>query len=140
RKVLVFCKARGYAHSVIPLTAFAIKALGDQTGAWSTTISYGLQDFTAETLANYDVLALDNTTGAFLDDADPAATAARRAALLAYVRRGHGLVLLHSASDAYHTDIGAPSGPSSLWPEYTRMVGGFFKWHWVLPQLVTVKI
>ena len=140
RKVLVFCNARGYAHSVIPLTAFAIKGLGDKTGAWATTITYKLQDFTAERLANYDVVVLDNTTGAFLDDADPVATPARRAALLSYVRSGHGLVLAHAAGDSYHTSADSPGGPKSLWPEYSRMVGGFFKWHWSLPQQVTVKI
>lgn len=140
RKVLVFCKAVGYAHSAIPLTAFAIKALGDKTGAWSTTITYRLADFTADSLANYDVLVLDNTTGAFLDDADTAATAARRAALLSYVRSGHGLVLTHAAGDSYHTGLDGPGGPKSLWPEYSKMVGGFFKWHWSLPQQVSVKI
>ena len=108
RKVLVFCRAVGYAHSVIPLTAFTIKALGDRTGAWSTTITYRLGDFSAERLANYDVLVLDNTTGTFLDDADAAATAVRRAALLSYVRSGHGLVLTHAAGDAYHTGLDSP--------------------------------
>ncbi len=140
RKVLVLCTARGYVHSVIPLTAFAIRALGDKTGAWATTVTYRLQDFTAERLANYDVVVLDNTTGAFLDDADPVATSARRAALLSYVRSGRGLVLTHAAGDSYHTDADSPGGPKSLWPEYSRMVGGFFKWHWTLPQEVTVKI
>lgn len=140
RKVLVFCVARGYVHSVIPLTAFAIKALGENTGAWETTVTYRLQDFTAERLASYDVVVLNNTSGAFLDDADAVATLARRAALLNYVRGGHGLVLTHAAGDSYHTGVDSPGGPQSLWPEYTRMVGGFFKWHWFLPQRVTVRI
>jgi type 1 glutamine amidotransferase len=26
------------------------------------------------------------------------------------------------------------------WPEFDKMIGGFFKFHWVYPQLITVKI
>jgi hypothetical protein len=26
------------------------------------------------------------------------------------------------------------------WPEWNRMIGAFFKWHWLDPQLITVKI
>jgi type 1 glutamine amidotransferase len=100
-------------------------------------------------------LVLDNTTGAFLDDKDATATAARHKALLEYVRSGHGLVLLHAAGDSYHTNgprapgpggpaastpAAVPAGPTGTWPEYNEMVGGFFKFHWVYPQGVTVKI
>jgi type 1 glutamine amidotransferase len=40
------------------------------------------------------------------------------------------------------TGVGAP-GPDSVkgsWPDYDKMIGGFFKFHWVDPQLITVKI
>jgi type 1 glutamine amidotransferase len=37
-----------------------------------------------------------------------------------------------------------PSGPPppnvALWPEFNRMIGGWFKWHWNDPQLVVVKL
>jgi type 1 glutamine amidotransferase len=139
RKVLVYAHASGYAHSSVPITAFAIDEMGKKTGAWSTTISYDQGDFTAANLANYDVLVLDSTTGAFLDDKnDPTGTAARRQALLDYVRGGHGLVLTHATGDSYHAN--SPSGPVGTWPDWNRMVGGFFKFHWVYPQEVTVKI
>ena len=26
------------------------------------------------------------------------------------------------------------------WPEFNKLIGGFFKFHWVYPQVVTVKI
>lgn len=140
RKVLVYSRPKGFMHSSIPLTAFAIKALGDKTGAWSTDVSYKLEDFTAANLARYDVLVLNSTTGEFLDDADAAATAARHAALLSYVRAGHGLVLTHAGTDAYHTNGNTPAGLKSTWPEFTVMTGGFFKFHWLYPQEITVKI
>jgi type 1 glutamine amidotransferase len=30
--------------------------------------------------------------------------------------------------------------PTSLWPDYSNMIGGFFKFHWTYPQIITVKI
>ena len=139
RKILVYARARGYAHSSVPITAFAIDELGKKTGAWSATISYDQDDFTAANLANYDVLVLVSTTGAFLDDPnDAVGTAARKAALLDYVRSGHGLVLTHAVGDSYRAN--SPTGPVGTWPEWNKTVGGIFKYHWVYPQQVTVKI
>jgi type 1 glutamine amidotransferase len=159
---------------------------------------------------------LDNTTGQFLDDPnDAAATAARRKALLDFVRSGRGLAGIHAASDSYHAAAGstggapartgpaaalvqqivtqgdsnrdqklnkaeidtvadawfdkmdtaktgrlgqqefatglaallpAPSGPPApaqqvgTWPEFNKMIGGFFKFHWNDPQHIFVKI
>src|SRR5581483_1558385 len=34
------------------------------------------------------------------------------------------------------------TGPQQVgtWPEFNKLIGGFFKFHWVDPQLITVKI
>jgi len=226
RKVLVLAKAAGYVHSCIPLAAKTVEALGAKTGAWTTAITYDAAAITEQNLQQYDLLFLDNTTGAFLDDPkDPAATAARKKALLEFVRSGKGLAGIHAAGDAYHEDahgngaaVPSPSragGPGALlatqmfasgdtnkdqklsrdeltsladawfdkldtekagrvsqadfvarfasvlpppppaapravaqgrdtqvgtWPEFDKMIGGFFKFHWVYPQLITTKI
>ena len=227
RKVLVLAKAAGFVHSCIPLAAKTVEALGTKTGAWTTTVTYDPAAITAENLKQYDLLFLDNTTGAFLDDPnDAAATAARKKALLEFVRSGKGLAGIHAAGDSYHEarpgtpapaaagrggrggpgatlasqmlaagdrngdrklsgdELNAladawfdkldtekagkvsqqnfaarfasilppapPAPPRSVpqgrdpqvgtWPEFDRMIGGFFKFHWVDPQLITVKI
>lgn len=167
RKVLVLCKANGYVHSSIPLAARTVEALGQKTGAWSTTISYDPAVITADNLKQYDLLFLDSTTGAFLDDpTDQTVTDARKKALLEFVRGGKGLAGIHAATDSYHGGGGrgrgaagasgamaaAPGAPAvagapmpafqgqGTWPEFNRMIGGFFKFHWVYPQLITVKI
>ena len=225
RKVLVLAKAAGFVHSCIPLAAKTVEALGAKTGAWTTTVTYDPAAITAENLKQYDLLFLDNTTGAFLDDANNAAvTAARKKALLEFVRSGKGLAGIHAAGDSYHeqargatpaaaaagrggagatlasqmlaagdtngdrklsrdelsalADVwfdkldtdkagkvsqqdfaarfasvlppappAAPRGPQQgrdtqvgTWPEFDKMIGGFFKFHWVDPQLITVKI
>jgi len=138
RRVLVFAKASGYGHSVVPLAAYLTKQLGEKTGAWQTDVSFDLKDITTANLAKYDAIQLDSTTGRFLDDSDAAATEARKQALLAFVRSGKGLVMTHAAGDAYHG--GGAAGNNSLWPEFSKMTGGFFKFHWVIPQQITVKV
>src|SRR5262245_10262597 len=106
RKVLVLAKAAGYVHSSIPLATRTIEALGQKTGAWTTWITYNPGDITAENLKQYDAIFLASTTGTFLDDpGDSAATAARRAALLDFVRSGKGIAGIHAATDAYHGDL-----------------------------------
>jgi len=148
RKVLVLGKAAGFVHSSIPLAARTVEALGTKTGAWTTTITYDPADINTQNLTQYDAIFLASTTGAFLDDPnDAAATEARRKALLEFVRGGKGLAGIHAATDSYHASTTqAAAVPQErdnqigTWPEFNRMIGGFFKFHWVDPQLITVKI
>ena len=144
RKVLVLGRAAGFVHSSIPLAAKTVEALGSKTSAWTTTVTYEAADVNAANLAGYDAVVLASTTGCFLDDPnDAAATEARRAALLGFVRSGKGLAGIHAASDSYHgaACFGQRGGGSgALWPDFNRMIGGYFKSHWNDPQLITVKI
>jgi len=138
RKILVLAHASGFVHSSIPLAAETVKAMGDKTGAWSTTITYDPAQITAENLAGYDAIFLDNTTLGFLDDPkDPAATEARKKALLDFVRGGKGLAGIHAAGDSYHN---ADHPPTGTWSDFNVMIGGYFKFHWLFPQQITVKI
>lgn len=218
RKLLVLCKCAGYIHSCIPLAAKTIEELGSKTGAWTATVSYDASVITAENLKQYDAVFLNNTTGFFLDDPDPAVTAARKKALLDFVRSGKGLAGIHAASDSYHQStkgqeflgqvasgifasadknedksvdahelnaLGdtwfdtidkshsgkvsvqdfrtgfrqvlfssrgargrasapvAQTGPDpqvGTWPDFNRMIGGYFKYHWLDPQHIVYKI
>jgi type 1 glutamine amidotransferase len=232
RKVLVLAHAAGFVHSSIPLAAKTIDALGTKTGAWATTISYDAADINADNLKQYDAIFLASTTGAFLDDPkDEAATAARRQALLDFVRGGKGIAGIHAATDSYHRNAPPPTaegrgaggrgatggnpfgnlapGPTladamlaqgdtnkdgkldkaeskaladawfdaidtkksgrllssdfalfgvlfpnppgasvpqgadaevGTWPDFNRLIGGYFKFHWLDPQLIAVKI
>jgi type 1 glutamine amidotransferase len=111
RKVLVLSKAGGFVHSSIPLAGRTIEEIGKKTGAWSTTITYDAADITEANLKQYDAIFLASTTGAFLDDPnDAAVTAARRKALLDFVRGGKGLAGIHAASDSYHQSSAPAAG------------------------------
>jgi type 1 glutamine amidotransferase len=205
-----------------------VEALGNQGNLWATTVSYDPSDINTANLKQYDAIFLDSTTACFLDDADPAVTAARRAAFLAFVRGGKGVAGIHAATDSYHSDCvassaaagrgggagrggaantlaaqfvsqgdkdndqtvsraefaaladswfdkldteksgkisqadflarfnaavmpapapgggrggpGAEPAPVLQWPEFNKLIGGYFKFHWSDPQLITVKI
>ncbi len=106
RKVLVFAHTGpgGFVHASIPLAAKAVEALGNRGGLWATTVSYNPADIDASNLKQYDAIFLDSTTACFLDDSDPSVTAARRSALLEFVRSGKGIAGIHAATDSYHTD------------------------------------
>ena len=107
RKLLVYgvnnqSPAHGFVHSSIAIQSYMFKEMGDKLGTWSTTISYNPADFNTENLKQYDAILLDSTTGCFLDQpGDKAATDARRAALLAFVRSGKGIGGIHAATDSY---------------------------------------
>ena len=112
RRVLVLGRAAGFVHSSIPLAARTIEEMGKKTGAWSTVITYDAADVNDKNLASFDAIFLASTTGHFLDDPkDAAATAARRQALLDFVRGGKGLAGIHAASDSYHQAAPPPGAP-----------------------------
>jgi hypothetical protein len=150
RRVLILARSQGFVHSSIPLAARTIEALGQKTGAWTSVITYNPADVNAENLKQYDLVFLASTTGTFLDDpADPAATRARREALLEFVRGGKGLAAIHAATDSYHGAAGPPSAPqpnapvdggNALWPDFNHLIAGYFKWHWLYPTQIMVKI
>ncbi len=111
RRVLVLARAAGFVHSSIPLAARTIEEMGKKTGAWTATTTYDAADINEANLKQYDAIFLASTTGHFLDDPkDAAATAARRKALLDFVRGGKGLAGIHAASDSYHRTEGAAGG------------------------------
>jgi type 1 glutamine amidotransferase len=169
RKVLVLGATRGFVHSSIPLAARTIEEMGKKTSAWATDISYDASVINAENLKQYDAIFLASTTGTFLDDPnDQSVTDARRKAFLDFIRGGKGVAGIHAASDSYHgnppgtprgggrrgggrgaqappppcTGGGTPGagGGEPLWPDFNRMIGGYFKYHWNYPTPITVKI
>jgi len=147
RKVLVIGRATTFIHTTIPLAAKMVEYLGDKTGAWMTTITYDVSMITPDYLQQFDAIVLASTAGDFLDDPnDKPGTESRRKAFLDFVKSGKGLAGIHAATDCYHTN-GKPATatapaqpPTGTWPEFNEMIGGYFKWHWNYPTLISVKL
>ena len=118
RKVLVLAHtgAGGFVHASIPLAAKTVEALGNKKDLWSTTVTYDAADINAANLKQYDAIFLDSTTACFLDDPDPAKTAARRAAFMDFVRSGKGVAGIHAATDSYHTNCLAAEAAAAQGP------------------------
>ncbi len=105
RKVLLFSRipSAGFQHSSIPLAMKTVEELGKKTGAWTSDWAWDPAAFTKDNLAKYDAIFFSSTTGCFLDaPGDKAATDARRAALVEFVRGGKGIAGIHATGDSYH--------------------------------------
>ena len=116
RKMLVFWRCEGFYHRCIPVANKALKIMGEKTGAFEvTTVTDDYSVFTKESLQNYDVVCLNNTTHLKFD---PEKTPERCDALMDFVKSGKGLVGIHAAADNFYQ-----------WPEAQEMIGNKFTGH-----------
>lgn len=77
---------------------------------WLPSVAETLRQLAPSNLARYDGLVLNETTGDLpIPD---------KQGLLGWVRAGHALIGLHSASDTFHN-----------WPEYLHVIGAEFDHH-----------
>ena len=111
RKVLAMYRCEGFIHTSIPFANHALEVMGEKSGAYSVEIVDTYDVFTAENLAKYDILLLNNTTHLKPDDA-------QKKAILDFVNGGGGLVGIHAAADNF-----------GGWDEGIALVGGIFNGH-----------
>ncbi|WP_242111837.1 ThuA domain-containing protein [Luteimonas aquatica] len=120
-EVLYFTYSAGYRHKVVPESERILSKLGEESGRMRVTVSHDPAILDAARLARFDVVVF-YTTGELPIDAR------QKRDLLAFVEDGKGFVGIHSASDTFYQ-----------WPEYGRMLGGYFDEHpW--NQQVTVRV
>ena len=112
RRILVFYRCETFVHSSIYHGNHAIAQLGEKTDAFKADFADTYDVFTAENLAKYDAIVLNNTTS--LDFTDPA----RQKALLDFLGAGKGLAGIHAAADNFKS-----------WPEGVAIMGGIFNGH-----------
>ena len=136
-KLLVFSLFTGYDHKVIPHVDAVLDILAKKSGAFNPTFTRDIEKLSAESLANYDALVLNNNCSVgprrnlFLDELEQnpkykdltkaqreAKAAELEKAMLDFVRSGHGLVAIH----------GAPTMLNNS-PGFTEMVGAAFDYH-----------
>jgi type 1 glutamine amidotransferase len=116
RKMLVFWRCETFFHTVIPVANEALKIMGQKTGAFEVTaVTDDYSVFTPETLAQFDVVCLNNTTSLKFD---PEKTPERCKALMDFIQNGKGIVGIHAAADNFYQ-----------WPAGQEMMGNKFTGH-----------
>ena len=143
RKMLVFSICCGFRHGSVPICKKAMEILGRKTGAFEAVVSDDLSNFEPQNIRQFDAICFNNTTREVflphpnelkkLSAGEQAAARKRdarlKASLLAFARGGGGIVGIHAASDTFYD-----------WPEFGRMMGGYFDGHpWRSGDTVTIK-
>ncbi len=128
RKMLIFWKCETFFHTVIPVANEALKIMGEKTGAFQVTaVTDDYSVFNAETLKQFDIICLNNTTSLKFD---PKTTPERCQALMDFIKSGKGIVGIHAAADNFYQ-----------WPEAQEMMGNKFTAHpWGAGTTVAIKI
>lgn len=112
----------GFKHSYLPIAERRIGALGRESGRFEAVTGDDCQMISAESLRDCDVLIFA-TTGEL-----PMSEAQKRA-ILEFVGGGKGFFGIHNAADTFYQ-----------WPEYGRMLGGYFSAHpWTQEAIVRVE-
>jgi uncharacterized protein len=120
-KLLYMTLTKGYHHESVEMSKQIVKEIGEKSGAFETTVTEDVGDFTAQNLKNYDAVMF-NTTG------ELPMTDSEKEAFASFVKSGHGFVGVHSATDTFYE-----------WEAYHDIIGGYFNghpWH----ENVTIEV
>jgi len=114
-------------HGSIPYANYALKLMGEKTGAFEVVFSNDTLMFKPENLQQFDAICFNNTNGVLFTDPE------LRASLLDYVYSGKGFIGLHAAGATF-----------VQWPVYDQfpafgvMLGGYEngghpwkEWEWI---------
>jgi type 1 glutamine amidotransferase len=129
RKLLVFDRQGIYngrqygGHASIPHANLAAQLMGEKTGAFTATLSSEPGAISAANLQQYDAIYLNNTVGDVFD------TPEMRAALVAFVANGGGIVGNHGTSVA-----------SPQWKEFGDILGATGASHREPTEKATIAI
>jgi type 1 glutamine amidotransferase len=129
RKLLIFDRQGIYngrqygGHASIPHGNLAVQLMGEKTGAFTATLSSEPGAISAANLQQYDAIYLNNTVGDVFD------TPEMRAAFVAFVARGGGVIGNHGASVA-----------SPNWTEFGEILGATGASHREPTEKATINI
>ncbi len=100
-----------YLHESAVKTGPIVKQIGEESGAFETTVTDDCSVLTAENLKKYDAVL-------FFTSGELPISEEQKQALLDFVRGGKGLAGLHSATDTFYR-----------WPAYGELIGGYYNGH-----------
>jgi type 1 glutamine amidotransferase len=95
KKILVFWRCEGFAHAKGIEYGNAMYEIATEKGFFKADLSNNYADLSAENLAKYDVLVLNNTTGLKFKENN------LEKVLTEFVRGGKGYVVIHGGADNF---------------------------------------
>lgn len=119
--VLVFTKTEGFRHESIATGVKALRELGRKNN-FIVLRTESSEDFTAENLANYQLVVFLSTTGDVLNSEE-------QTAFENYMKSGGSYLGIHAAADTEYE-----------WDWYGKLVGGYFESHPNNPNVLEAKI
>ena len=119
KNVLFIGQSKGYQHESISTAMVTLHQLGRQTGLWNTYLRTDCTAITKKPL-KWEAKNLDAFEAiVFFTDGDLDMDESQKADLLSFVHDdGKGFIGIHSASITF-----------TSWPEYGKMLGGYFDGH-----------
>ena len=134
KKVLVFSKATGYDHWIIPHNVEMLKILGRKSKAFEIHIGYDIENFDKKNLKKYDAVILNNSNPSgpdrdlfsdllkqnttLTDQEIKIKAASYEQNLMNYVTKGGGLMIMHGAITVQNNAT-----------HFSKMTGGSFDYH-----------
>ncbi|MCP5544982.1 MAG: ThuA domain-containing protein [Akkermansiaceae bacterium] len=144
RRLLVYSRTNGFRHASIATGKLALAEMGKTTGAFEVEVSEDPAEFDVDRLRRYDAVCfLSTTMNAFAprkdewekmskEERDKARELGeqRQENLMKFVKSGRGFVGIHAATDTFYD-----------WPEYGKMMNGYFDGHpWTADTPVSIKV
>jgi uncharacterized protein len=119
RQLLFVAEAKGYQHDSVSAAIAPLQRLGHESGWWDVTFRTDCTPITKKPL-KWGARNLDSFDAIiFFTDGDLGMDDSQKADLLSFVRDdGKGFLGIHSAAITF-----------TSWPEYGRMVGGYYDEH-----------
>jgi len=119
RRLLIIGQSKGYQHDSITAAMVTLYNLGRSSGSWDTFFRTDCANITKKPL-KWGAKNLDAFDAvAFFTDGDLDMDDSQKADLLSFVRDdGKGFIGIHSAAITF-----------TSWPEYGKMLGGYFDGH-----------
>jgi type 1 glutamine amidotransferase len=119
RQLLFVAQSKGYQHDAVSAAMTTLNRLGQDSGWWETTFRTDCTPITKKPL-KWGARNLDGFDAViFFTDGDLDMNETQKADLLAFVREdGKGFLGIHSATITF-----------TSWPDYGRMIGGYFDGH-----------
>jgi type 1 glutamine amidotransferase len=119
RNLLIIGQSKGYQHDSISSAMATLYNVGRSSGKWNTVFKTDCTSITKKPL-KWGTKNLDGYDAvAFFTDGDLDMDESQKADLLSFVRDdGKGFIGIHSATITF-----------TAWPEYGKMIGGYFDGH-----------